>query len=411
MAKIEYPKLRHVEVFPVQTEHGQMVGLRDPSAIAAEMLILSPDVFYLLQFCDGKHSARDLQEEYSLAYGGSLQDEQLAQILDQLDSYLFLDNQNFVARRKSIEKEFLDLPVRPAAHAGQSYEANPQKLEQQIDRFFRSSQGAGMPESNGKPKRLKALLAPHIDIRAGGPCYSHAYRALAESEGADCFVILGTGHSGLKGLYSALAKDFETPLGPVKHDAEFIDLLRHHYPDLARSEPLPHKNEHVIEFQLVFLKYLYGKQRTFTFVPILCSFSYEMLTDPAFAREQKIIARFSQALKKTIAQCGKKVCVIASVDFSHVGPRYGDEKPPDETFVQEVTGFDNALIGHIEKMDAQSFCQTVAQHRDRYRVCGFSSIYTMLNAIEARKGKLLNYANAEVDSQNSLVTFASMVFH
>ncbi len=406
-----YPKLRHIDVFPVETENGQMVALRDPNGIATEMLIISPDILYILRYFDGRHSLEEVQEEYRLAFGKKLEDAQLQQVVDHLDTYFFLDNQTYATKRKQVEQEFLQLPARPAVHAGQSYEADAIALSEQLNSFFTDPMGAGLPEHNGKARRtLKGLVAPHIDIRAGGPCYTHAYRALAESEAVDCFVILGTGHSGLANLYSTLPKDFDTPLGPVKHDAGFIDLLRENYPDIEKSEALPHKSEHVIEFQLVFLKHLYG-QRNFTFVPILCSFSYHMLTDPRFSRERETVETFSRALRQTIGQYAGKVCLIASVDFSHVGLRYGDQSPPDATFLSRVNQFDKTLIQHIERLDAEAFCKTVAQQQDRYRVCGFSSIYTMLNALDAQEGRLLDYADTEVDNQNSRVTFASMAFH
>ncbi len=406
------PRIRHVEAFPIDTENGQMVGLRDPQGVATETLIISPDVYYMLQHLDGRHSPEDLCDEYRVTFGETLEAEQLAEIIDHLDSHFFLDNPRFASRLKAVEQEFLDNPVRPAVHAGQSYESDPKALIAQLDGFYSGPGGAGKPELNGKQRQsIKALVAPHIDVRLGGASYSHAYRALAESGDADCFVILGTGHSGLHDLYSVLAKDFDTPLGTVKHDAEFINLLKGNYPAIADSEALPHKSEHVIEFQLVFLQHLLSRKKNFTFVPVLCSFSYHALTDPRFAREKTIVDTFSRKLKDTIEQFDKKVCLIASVDFCHIGPRYGDKNSPDKAFLQEVADFDGRMMADIEKVDASAFCSTVAKQEDRYRVCGFSSIYTMLNAIDAKRGRLLDYSNTTVDGQNSKVTFASMALH
>ena len=46
--------------------------------------------------------------------------------------------------------------------------------------------------------------------------------------------------------------------------------------DCFASE-LAHRGEHSIEFQAVFLRYLYGGRRDFTIVPILASFAHEAL--------------------------------------------------------------------------------------------------------------------------------------
>lgn len=409
--ELEYPKIRFVDVFPVDTGNGQLFGLRDPSGIAPRMLLLSPDVIYLLQFFDGKHSLLDLRTEYMHAFGNFLYEEQLTQIISNLNEHFFLENDAFFAKRRLFEQEFLNAPVRSAAHAGQSYEAQPEKLQRELESFFRGPSGPGLPRQNSKKNAIKGLVAPHIDIRAGGACYAHAYKALAEAAPVDCFVILGTGHSGLENLYSVLAKDFETPLGNATCDLEFVKKLKSNYPALENSEVLPHKTEHTIEFQLIFLKHLFQSQRDFTFVPILCSFSYHIFQDERFAREKKIVADFSDALRKTISQFGKKVCLIASVDLAHVGLRYGEQLAPDKEFLSGVSKADRQLMTAVENLDSDGFYHSIADKKDCYRVCGFSPIYTLLRAIDAERGQLLNYSNTVVDTQNSTVTFASMAFY
>ncbi len=405
----EYPKLRYVDAFPVETKHGRMFGLRDPNGIASNMLFLSPDIFYLLQYFDGQHSNLDLRYKYLQAFGNLLYEEQLTDIVSNLDSNLFLDNLTFQKSLRSIEKDFLSLPARPPAHAGQSYEDEPLKLKAQLKSFFTQAAGAGLPTTKSR-KAVKGIVAPHIDLRAGGACYSFAYKALSESQLADCFVILGTGHSGLSNLYSVLAKDFDTPLGRAKCDYNFIDRLNQKTRNLHAFEVLSHRSEHTIEFQLPFLQFLFEKKHQFTFVPILCSFSYHMLNPEQFARERKIVDDFIAALRATISEFEKRVCLIASVDFSHVGPRYGDEGSPNENFLRNVRAADRKLISCIEKMDHEEFYRTMEALLDRYRVCGFSPIYTMLRCLDASAGKLLNYSETAMDGNNSTVTFASMMF-
>ena len=407
---LEYPRVRYVEVFPVETNDGHAFGLRDPSGISTGTFLLSPDIFYLLQFFDGKHSLLDLRSKYYQSFGQFLGEEKLLHIVENLEAHLFLQNETFVRRIQSLEEEFRTLQVRPAMHAGTSYESDPTQLRKQIDGFFASAEGAGFPKPMPKNGEISGLMAPHIDVQAGGPCYSHAYRALAESTGADCFVILGTGHSGLANLYSTLAKDFDTPFGVAQYDREFLDLLNSNYAGDTQSEILAHKAEHTIEFQLTFLKYLYGNKRKFTFVPILCSFSYHVLNGDAFSREKKIVETFTTALENTISHFGKKVCVIASVDLSHVGSRYGDQTTPDEDFMTKVHEQDRQILNSVEQLDVDEFYRCFEKNQDRYRVCGFSPIYTLLRILHANEGKLLKYSNTVVDQQNSVVTFASMVF-
>ena len=422
---MDYPRLRYVEAFPLDHGTTNAFALRDPSGLAEDIVVVSGETLFFLQFFDGKHSLVDMRVEYMRAFGHMMDEQKLQRIVDELDRRHLLEGSTFNRYRTALMAQMMAEPARPAAHAGQSYEADPQRLRQQLDGFFTDADGAGMPgtpkpasqstssaaaEGNGKARPL-AAIAPHIDLRAGGPCYSHTYRALLEAEPAEVFVILGTGHSGLQHMYSVLPKDFATPLGVVRQDAAFIkQLAARHSGDLF-SEPLPHRREHTIEFQAVFLQHVFGHRHSFTIVPVLCSFAHVMLEDHRLAREKKLIEDFVDALRATIAADGRKICMIASVDFAHVGPRYGDQRPPDAVFLAQVQGADQRLLATIESVDAQAFYQTVSREQDRYRICGFAPIYTLLSATGATRGRALKYDRATVDDQHSTVSFASAVLY
>jgi len=408
---MDYPRLRYVEAFPLDNGPAKAFALRDPSGLAEDLLVLSGEALFFLQFFDGKHSLLDMRVEYMRTFGRMMDEQKLRQIVDELDRRHFLESENFDRYKAELIEKMLAAPLRPAAHAGQSYAAEPQLLREQLNGFFQHADGAGMPgQSNGAARPLGAV-APHIDLRAGGPCYSHTYRVLLEAEPPDVFVILGTGHAGLRHLYSVLPKDFATPLGVVRHDARFINRLGASHSGDLFSEPLSHRQEHTIEFQVIFLQHLFGDRHGFTIVPVLCSFAHQMLEDGRFAREKVLIDNFTAALRKTIAEDGRKICVLASVDFSHVGPRYGDMHPPDAIFLSQVTAADQDLLAAIERVDAAAFHRAIARDRDRYRVCGYAPIYTLLAATVAKTGKRLKYGRTVIDDQNSTVTFACAVLY
>jgi len=417
----DYPKLRFLEAVPLQSEdemhagarNGVTFALRDPSGIAEGIVAVSGEALFILQFFDGKHSLLDIRSEFLRAFGVFLPEERLQQLVIELEQAHLLDGEFFQDYLKQLERQMLAQSLRKSAHAGASYPAEPKLLREQLDGFYRSPQGAGMPNGRlndaSKKTRLLAAVAPHIDLRIGGPCYTFAYRALAESEPADVYVILGTGHSGLINCFSCLPKDFETPLGVVKHDAEFIEALRRRHPHELFAEPLPHRAEHTIEFQTIFLQHLFGGKGNFAIVPILCSYVYLMLTDRRFEREKKIIQDFSDALRATIAASKRRVCVITSVDFSHVGPRYGDSQSPDAAFMQRVSAADQQLLAGIEAVNAAGFVSANMQIEDRYRVCGFAPLHALLASTSAKHGRTLKYDRAFIDDRQSIVTFASAV--
>ncbi|MCG3118494.1 MAG: hypothetical protein ALAOOOJD_00708 [bacterium] len=419
----DYPKLRFIEAVPLHSDNessdkdtnGFAFALRDPTGLAENLIAVSGQALFILQFFDGKHSLADIRSEFFRTFGALLPEEQLNGLVAELRHAHLLDDTEFQDYKTQLERQMLGQPLRKAAHAGASYPADPQLLRAQLESFYRSPQGAGMPNGAMNPATAKThiggAVAPHIDLRVGGPCYTFTYRALAEAEPADVYVILGTGHSGLINCFSCLRQDFATPLGVVKHDAEFIEALQRRHPHELFAEPLPHRTEHTIEFQTVFLQHLFGGKRDFTIVPILCSYAYLMLTDGRFAREKKIIQDFAAALRATIAATRRRVCVIASVDFSHVGPRYGERQAPDAAFMQRVSEADHRLLAEIETVNAGGFVNANAQIEDQYRVCGFAPLHTLLASTAAKHGRTLKYERGLVDDRQSIVTYASAVLY
>jgi len=414
----DYPKLRFIEAIPLEEDQDQYFALRDPSGIVEEVIVVSGEALYLMQYFDGKHSLLDIRAEYQRTFGAFLPEERLHKLVAELDHNHFLESESFQNHKRGLEKQVLSRTTRAAVHAGASYPKDPQALRAQLENFYAHSGGllnhatTSVNSNNAAP--LQGMLAPHIDLRVGGACYTYGYRALAESTPADVFVILGTGHNGLYNCYSCLPQDFETPLGLVKHDAEFIHELAQNHPHELFAEPLPHRSEHTIEFQTVYLQHLLGGRHNFTIVPILCSYAYLMLTDARFTRERKIIEAFVEALRKTCAQQtarGKRVCIIASVDFSHVGPRYGDPNIPDASFLEAVRTADFELLDAIAHVEAARFVTAVARLEDRYRVCGFAPIHTLLSATPAKTGKLLKYEQGLVDDKQSVVSYASAALY
>ncbi|MDZ7267455.1 MAG: AmmeMemoRadiSam system protein B [candidate division KSB1 bacterium] len=408
------PRLRFVEALPLETENGERFALRDPSGLAEHMFVVSRETLFLLQFFDGRHSLLDMRTEYFRQFGVFLPEQQLQALVAQLDRNYFLESETFHAHKRRLEQEMLALPARPAVHAGASYPAEPGELRRQLDSFY--ANGAGLPADRGNSGGpfVSGAVAPHIDLRVGGRCYTYTYRALAESAPADVYVILGTGHSGLLHCFSCLPKDFETPLGLVRHDEHFIAELARRHPFDLFSEPLPHRTEHTIEFQAVFLQHLFGGRRHFTIVPILCSYAYLMLSDDRFRHERDIIQAFVRALRQTCeleSRRGRRVCCIASVDLSHVGPRYGDRHTPDRDLLQNVETADRQLIHALEAGDAVQFVQANARMQDRYRVCGFAPLHTLLASGVAQYGKLLQYEQGIVDDRKSVVSYASAALY
>lgn len=405
------PRLRRdVEAFPVEHEGRPVTGLRDPAGYTSSVLLLPPPLLELVSLFDGEHSIVDIQAAIMRRFGELIRQEQIEAAIDILDQHGFLESERFAERRAALDGAYLASPTRPARHAGGAYAGEADDLRRSVDAFFTAPTGPGPigspPALEGGP--VKGVIAPHIDFHRGGPAYAWAYRDLAERGDADCFVILGTCHAGMRDPFALTRKDFETPLGPAIVDRDLVEAIAARAGGDCFASELAHRAEHSIEFQAVFLRYLFGGRRDFTIVPVLASFAHEALHRKGRPDDDPRVPRFLDALAGAIAAGGRRVCLIAGADLAHVGPRFGDVAPVSGDALARVGAEDRAMLGAVAAGDAEAFFDAVAADGDRRRICGFSPIYALLRALGPATGTLRHYG--QWPDPEAVVTYASVVF-
>jgi len=406
----EYRKVRPVEAIPVEIDNRRCVCLRDPLGYASESVLLPYPAFFVVSLLDGRHSVLDIQGAFARQFREVLSANAVLDLIGRLDELHYLEGERFASFAREVENRFLGAEVRPLAHAGTCYDADPERLRAQLAGFFTDPSGPGLPRGRQDGPAVRAIIAPHIDLRVGGPCYAWAYRELAERSDARVFVLLGTSHAGGSQPFILTTKDFETPLGTVQSDRPFIERLRQAYGrELFRDEIL-HRNEHSLEFQALFLKYIIAAERSFTIVPILVGSFNDMIESRRVPIEDPAVGEFAEALRRTIAEDPRTVCLVAGVDLAHVGHKFGDAQGLDPAFMSWVEAEDRLLISALERGDGQRFFNEIAKHRDRCRICGFSPIYTLLSTLPEGRGRLLKYTRSEDPQTHSAVSFASLAF-
>ena len=269
---VDYPKVRNgLEAVPFEHQGKRLILLRDLMGYAGDSLLIPPPLAALLTQMNGENSLRDLQAYYMRATGNLLFMEDLQEFVHKLDENLFLESERFEQLVAQRINDFLQNSVRSMQHCGTSYPSDPQTLRSQFDELF--SKVSGTPKEHRSPGcRLVGLMAPHIDVNAGGVCFAHAYQVVLNSDPPSTWVILGTGHEPIENYFALTLKDFETPLGFMPHDQEYCHELRQRSSrDLLAGQYI-HRKEHTIEFQAVFLSYT---QPSCHIVPLLCSFSIQ----------------------------------------------------------------------------------------------------------------------------------------
>ena len=405
---IQYPRLRNIEAFPIEYEGQQVICLRDPTHLAEHPVFVNPGVLFLLSLFDGQHSLADIQVEYTRHFGELPARDQLDNLIAQLDEHLLLDSDRFAQVRQQIEDAFRQSTVRNAAHAGTAYESDAEGLLRQLEGFYRASSGPGL-EPASPNGRIKGVISPHIDFHRGGPCYAWAYRELASSLEADLFIIIGIGHFGSGHLFTMTPKDFSTPLGTMRTDREFVARVQAACPFDVLADEFLHKDEHSVEFQVVFLQSLLSDRQDAMIVPILCGSFHDMVQTGTLPSEHPQFQGFVDALRQTIEASGKRVCIIAGVDLAHVGKRFGDQEPLTDTWLGEIRDADLRLLQHVEHLDSEAFFRHICEDQDQRRICGYPAIYTLMTLADACEGHLLKYDQAVDTATQQTVTFASMV--
>jgi AmmeMemoRadiSam system protein B len=414
------PQLRNLQFSPIKEQDEQYIVLWDPSGLTAEKLIIPVHYFYLLQFFDGEHTLEQIGGEYLRRFGEFLLPDRLERLVDDMEAKLFLEGDKVEQARRVAMAEFRSAPLRAAAFSGKSYEADGQKLTTQLDGFFSSEEGPGFKSSTHAGQPIRALVAPHYDLRQGGPIYAWAYKELQEAVVPDLFVIVGTCHAGLKNLFAVTEKDFETPLGVVPVDRELVARFRQKAGNLFFEEELAHRTEHSIEFQLPFLQFTTqrrpadaGAVRPVTILPILCAFPVAGVTDPHLQPMRAQIEAFLGMLHDTLAETGRQACFVASADLAHIGLRYGDPSPPSDFAFHKCMQTDLAMLKHVEDLNPEALAAFIRQEDDRRRICGFSPLYSVLKLLKDDApctGEVLRYDRGITDQFNSTVTYASMAF-
>lgn len=416
------PRLRAVDTFPVGQEDGrQWFALRDPSGFSGS-IVLPREAALAAALMDGSRELREIREAFREHSGERLALADLKALIEQLDERFFLDNERFRARWKAEIEVYLNSPVRPAAHSGGAYAGESAELTEQLDRLFTSPKGPGrygQPASRVRKKAgLQGILSPHIDLHRGGPAFAWAYRRLVEESEADLFVIFGTAHQWMRNLFSVSKKHFETPLGVVETDKQFVGRLGQ---KLAAqpgrkelnlfADELAHRPEHSIEFQVVFLQHLLAEHRQFKVVPILVGSFHEFIEAGQQPIDAPEVRAFLAALQATVREHAGKVCYISGGDLAHIGRRFGDTQRLTPAMLEEQSQDDQALLAAACRADVEGFFQHVANQQDRRRICGLSPTYAMLQAMRPERGELLTYGQAVEPDGSSCVSFGSVAFY
>ncbi len=289
------------------------------------------------------------------------------------------------------------MAIRKPAVAGQFYPAQPAELKSVVAELLKKAQEQeGEKISKLTKAQLYGLVVPHAGYVYSGLAMATAY-LLLEKKKFDTHIMLGTNHTGLASDIAISMQDFETPLGISKNDSEFSKalLLALH----TTSKEAAHAYEHSIEVQLPFLYYLNPEARV---VPIIVA-----------SHETGLLKKIAETIISVAEQMKRKICVIASSDFTHYGLAYGFVPfGPNPLDVQEkIRELDMKAVEAIEKLNSKLFLE---QARNT-TICGSAPIALAIEVCKllgASCAKLLTYYTSAsiIPDAGASVSYASLAF-
>ncbi|MDT8324489.1 MAG: AmmeMemoRadiSam system protein B [Bacteroidota bacterium] len=396
------PPLRHdLELLPATQDGEEVVVLHDPAGYSDKSLSLHPESRLLLSLFDGSRSISDLQKEIKTETGVTIDPTPLLQIIQTLDSCHFLDNDRFAALREEMDTAYIAMDTREAAYAGQSYPEDAEALSDFLHELFEAD---GFSPEQGE---LLGVLAPHIDLKIGPQVYVPAFKQLQAAD-FDTVVILGTSHYSYEDLFLLTEKNFRTPLGSMETDREFVRKLHDNSGDVLTRRDVAHKQEHSIEFPVLYLQHAF-RDRDIRIVPILCTAFDEFLVGGTRALADAKYNAFLSAFHQTVEELGRRVVFVLSVDWSHVGRKFGDDRDAAD-MLTEIHESDQRQLHMLEQCDYDGFYRELRESRNVSHIDGFACITTFFDLVNPARGRLFDYQQWHEEERASAVSFASMGF-
>jgi AmmeMemoRadiSam system protein B len=231
------------------------------------------------------------------------------------------------------------------------YPRDPSHLEQLLEKFFSVSRRAG---------NSLGIVSPHAGYIYSGEVAAQAFSTISP-DFSGTFVVIGPSHRGYINCVSKVP--WETPLGVVDTDTEFVELL-----DIETDE-FSHRDEHSLEVQMPFIKYRFPRARI---APV-------MMGQQDYSSAMRLAEKIGTAIKRT----KRDVRIVASSDFSH--------------YVQEEKAKSDDLyaIEPLLTLDTKEFYRRVEERR--VTACGYGPIAAMVTAcgkLGAKTAQLIRYATS-----------------
>jgi len=250
--------------------------------------------------------------------------------------------------------------------AGSWYSADPNVLTAQFDDLFKKAD-VNMIDN------VIALILPHAGYQWSGQTAAFGLKT-TDKKYKRIIVIGPSHHTYMEDVLSApRATYYETPLGQIPLDVEFIDRLLK-FP-VFQNLPQALQYENSVEIELPLLQY---RCKDFKLVPIVagqCSLD-------AIKKAGQILSGLVDA----------DTLVVASSDFVHYGRQY-QYVPFTENIPERLKQLDMGAYEYIAKLDGQGFLEY--RQKTGATICGAVPIAVLLSMLsQPSQAHLVKYTTS-----------------
>jgi hypothetical protein len=402
----ENPKLRQVNIQPIQHENQPLLLLDDPLHLSESSIAVPRSLAPLLLLMDGSRDEAGLEASLQVRAGVRLAPGLLGHLLDSLDAAYLLDNDRFRQARAAAVEAYRRTPYRHLTVNGAGPEAAAAQMQAFADALPPEPEAA---EDRAAP--IRGVISPHIDYERGGPVYAEVWRAAAQAaREAELAIVLGTDHRGSEAAMTLTRQSYATPFGVLPTDQDLVGALAAALGDEAAfGEELNHRQEHSIELAAGWLHFA-RRGKPLPVLPILCGSFGAFTSGQGEPAAHEPFARAVAALRPALA--ARRTLVVAAADLAHVGPAFGDRHGVDFVGRAQQRNADERLLVSICAGDAESFFAQIRDEGDRRHICGLPPIYLSLRILGEVQGRPAGYALCPADPQGlSFVSIAGAILH
>lgn len=286
----------------------------------------------------------------------------------------------------------------PMRFAGSFYPASEYECRKMIAEMEKESKHVNLKKAFGG-------IVPHAGWVFSGKISFSVFNAIKEiNKNIDTFVLFSANHSAYISNSAIISKGVkETPFGGIEIDEDLAEKILKEG-KYVEDNPNAHANEHSIEVQLPFIKFLFPNAKIVPIMPVISNDAIKL---------GEIVGNI---VKEENEEKKKSVVVVGTSDLTHYGLNY-DFAPKGYgidalRWVKEIN--DKRIIDLMINLEDDKI---IEEANKRMNACGPGAISATIAAVKvlgSKKGNLIRYATSyDVFPQygmDSFVGYAGILF-